>query len=210
MGGYTCPYCGRNHLSRPALPEPATPQVPSGPLPPGIAGPAGPQGPAGPKGERGDVGPPGRAPSGEEIAVAVNKWMSLNPPGPSVAEIESAVERVVGARLDSLESRVAALEAGSGGVGTKPVVHPPYFVLVADTKAEYWNRLSDEFERAKGHYSAMRIAPPPTDFSVPLPQLVAYCDGTPVFVVKGVRDVSDTLRRISRDDFSLSSKDEGV
>lgn len=80
-------------------------------------------------------------------------------------------------------------------------------VLVADQTAGYWPRLGDEFERAKGYYSAMRLADPPTDFSVPLPQLVVYENGTPVRVIQGLRQVSDALGLIARGDFAENSSE---
>jgi hypothetical protein len=91
----------------------------------------------------------------------------------------------------------------------KPQPPPPeqetHVVIVADQKASYWQRLGQEVENARAYYSAIRVAPPPS-FSIPLPQLVLYRDGVPIYRSSGLRDVSTDLQRMVRGEFDPVSK----
>lgn len=78
-----------------------------------------------------------------------------------------------------------------------------HMVLVADSKADYWSRLGDEYERARNYFSAFRLAPPPTTFSEPMPQLVLYRDGNPIKRYIGLREVSEALQKVYRGEFAL-------
>lgn len=73
-----------------------------------------------------------------------------------------------------------------------------HVTLVADTSADYWPRLSEDYERAKGYVSNIKLAPPPKNFSVVLPQLVVWKDSKAVARAKGLREVSDALSRMVR------------
>jgi len=79
-----------------------------------------------------------------------------------------------------------------------------HMVLVRDASAEYWPRLDGELEAARGYYSAIREADPPA-FSVELPVLVGYSDGSPIWRISGLRDVGNALRLITRNQFDPSS-----
>lgn len=103
--------------------------------------------------------------------------------------------------IAGIQSRLTSIETTLAGMQSPAPSHASHLVLVADTAADYWPRLRDEFAAAKGYYSAMRLAPPPT-FSVPLPQLVLYRDGTPVQQYVGPRKVSEQLVAISRGEFA--------
>ena len=77
-----------------------------------------------------------------------------------------------------------------------------HLVLLADSNAEYWPRLKDEFARTQGYYSGLRhVEPNPRIYVGPLPIMVAYSGGKPVRTWQGVRSVSDTLNAIVRGDY---------
>jgi hypothetical protein len=82
--------------------------------------------------------------------------------------------------------------------------------LIASAEADYWPRLSGEFERAKGYWNMVRHVEPPVNRQIgPLPVLVAYKAGKPVQNWVGLREVSQALSQITRgeyDDFILASK----
>lgn len=85
-------------------------------------------------------------------------------------------------------------ECGQGQ--TLPVSH---LVLVADDRAEYWQRISYYYGKAKQAYTPIRFAAPHT-YTGELPALVAYSKGTPVKSWLGSREVEDALNRIARGD----------
>jgi hypothetical protein len=101
--------------------------------------------------------------------------------------------------LADLTARIDALE---GTLVNTPDSEWSHLVLIADTKAEYWPRLSGEFERAKGHWAKMRQIEPPDDRYIgPLPILVAYTAGKPVQNWVGPRNVSQALSNITRGEY---------
>lgn len=80
----------------------------------------------------------------------------------------------------------------------KPQDHERHLVLVADRKADYWPRLSAEYQRASQSYSRILFSDPPPNFSVgALPQVVVYADGKPEKVFRGQREVSTLLASIT-------------
>lgn len=82
--------------------------------------------------------------------------------------------------------------------GVSPARH---LVLVADKNSRYWPGLEQLITRAKGYYSGIRVADPP-DFSVALPQVVGYRDGSPTkTIATGYRDVSALLASIQNGTF---------
>jgi hypothetical protein len=152
-------------------------------------GPAGPPGPAGSPGSQGLAGPAG--PSG--------------PPGSDAEPLD----------LQGVYSRLEALEANQGTPGTLPPGTSPepiwsHLVLLADTKAEYWPRLSQEFQRAQSYYHQLRHLLPPVDADVgPLPLLVAYQHGKAVRSWSGSRNVSQAFSLIARGEFDRFILSEG-
>lgn len=131
----------------------------------------------GPTGPRGPAGPPGKDAS-----------CDCDPD-----QIKADLIAMVDARLAKIKFPAPA----------PPIINAKrHIVIVADRKADSWPRLSDDIERAKHAYSGIRIADPP-DFSVPLPQIVAYENGIPVKVIQGSREVSNALAHVARGDFSL-------
>lgn len=103
-------------------------------------------------------------------------------------------------QLAALELRLRSLEELISTPSPPQPGKESHIVIVADQKADYWPRLSGEIERAKGYYSAIRTAPPPS-FSTVLPQLVVYVEGKPSYVSKGVYQVSSDLSRMVRGEF---------
>lgn len=106
------------------------------------------------------------------------------------------------ASLDDLVVRVEILEKQPPSPEPTPTMS--HMVLVRDASAEYWPRLDGELEAARGYYSAIREADPPA-FSVELPVLVGYSDGSPIWRISGLRDVGNALRLITRNQFDPSS-----
>jgi hypothetical protein len=153
-------------------------------------GPPGPPGAPGATGPRGVPGPAG--PAGVGI---------IGPPGRGVESIEVAPDGTVTVLYTDGSTHVAGQ--------INPPQPPPvtgaisHFVLVRDTSASYWTRMADELNRARGFYSGIEEADPP-DFSVQLPQLIGYRDGSPVYIARGVRDVSTALSAITRGEFELT------
>ena len=126
--------------------------------------------------------------------------------GSGITTIENDLSELTAAwasDVSDINGRLAALE------DNKPVPSPPrgenHLVLIADQTADYWERLESEYERARGYYSALRLAPPP-NFSVPLPQLIAYTNGTPQKEIRGLRSVSEALNLIARGEWRLNSE----
>lgn len=101
--------------------------------------------------------------------------------------------------LTELKERVAAIES------IRPITPPggwSHLVLVADSSAEYWNRLAGEFQRAKGHWNELRVVQEPDDRYIgPLPILVAYEAGKPMRNWVGLRDVSEAFSNIARGEY---------
>lgn len=133
----------------------------------------GPPGPPGPKGEKGDPGEKGE--KGDK-----------GDAGPAT-EID----------YDELVARIRDELAKLPNTG-----QISHMVLVRDADADYWPRLSVQLERARGYYSRIEEEDPP-EFSVPLPTLVAYRNGVPVYQAAGVREVEQTLQRIERGEFTV-------
>jgi len=98
------------------------------------------------------------------------------------------------ARIDALEGTLVNIPDGGSEWS--------HLVLIADSTADYWPRLSSEFERAKGRWAKMRQIEPPDDRYIgPLPVLVAYTAGKPVQNWVGQRNVSQALSNITRGDY---------
>ena len=140
----------------------------------------GPQGPKGDKGDKGDEGKAGQGVTAEQLAAAVNAWL-VEHKAQLIAEIVAAIPKPT------------------------PTSKESHVVIVADTKGDYWPRLSGDIERARGYYSAIQVAPPPS-FSVPLPQFVLYQDGKPIKRIEGMREVENVLQRIVRGEFDPVAK----
>jgi hypothetical protein len=171
----------------------------------GAPGPAGPAGPAGTNGADAQLTPDHLATMSAAILKTLkndNEFTAKlkgppgpeGPPGPSVD-------------LTDLMARIAVLE---GNVVNIPDNGWSHLVLIADTSADYWPRLSGEFDRAKGHWGNLRQIEPPDDRYIgPLPVLVAYQAGKPVQNWVGLRNVSQAFSNITRgeyDQFILASK----
>lgn len=195
-------------------PGPAGPQGQPGPQgPPGTKGEPGEPGPQGPPGEEGQDGQDAeltddhlaamtaaiiqRLKADNEFQAAVTGPPGLSgpqgPPGES-PDLSSLIER-----LNQLDAKIDTIAN---------MAMPPtdstwsHLVLVASVNGEYWNRLSDEYERAAGYYDDLRHVTPPKDRDIgPLPLLVAYADGKPVKSWVGQRDVSRALSQIARGEF---------
>ena len=74
-----------------------------------------------------------------------------------------------------------------------------HFVLVVDQRVSYWRTLSVKYEKAKERLSNLKIAPPPTNTSEPMPQLVYYRgSNNPVKRHIGLYNVSEALGMLSR------------
>ena len=121
-----------------------------------------------------------------------------------VALIKQTIVDIGDPDLAPIERRLDAIEKKLDNLPQPPQEDPDgisHLVLVADEKASYWNRMSDELERARDHYSSIKLFPPPTNVSEPMPQLIAYKGGVAVWRTSGVRNVSDALNAIARDEF---------
>ena len=110
------------------------------------------------------------------------------------------VDEIVEAILSKVDVKITEAIGKIKPCECKPPSEPvkeEHLVLVADQSAAYWPRLKGEYERAKGSYSAFKVAPPPS-FSVQLPQLVLYRNNNPVKQIVGLQDVSQTLNSLYR------------
>lgn len=131
---------------------------------------------------------------------------------PTEAELLALVRRIVDEKKEELKGAdgqmpvvdydkiVALVLAKIPKPDPLPSDKETHVVIVADQKADYWPRLSGEINYAKGYFSAIRIADPPT-FSVPLPQLIVYADGKPTYRSSGLQSVANDLQRMVRGDF---------
>ena len=86
---------------------------------------------------------------------------------------------------------------------TPPAPEPPkqtkHFVLVVDQRVSYWPSLKEKYEKAQEKLSNFKLAPPPTNTSEPMPQLVYYRgSNNPIRRHIGVYNVSEALGMISR------------
>jgi len=111
-------------------------------------------------------------------------------------------------RIKADDKLLALLKGPKGDPGDTPTIELPnkerHIVIVADRNAGYWQRLSGEIASAQGHYSAIRIADPPS-FSTPLPQLVVFEEGKSVHRSEGLYNVSSDLAQIMRGTFPAES-----
>jgi len=149
------------------------------------------KGDTGDKGDRGDVGV---APTPQEIVEVIKND-------------SEAIQLLKGDKGDRGEKGVKGDPGGPGEPGsTLPPSGISHMVLVADKKGDYWNRLSDQYEKAKTYYNQIRYKEPPTDQNIGvIPLLVAYSDGKPVKKFVGLRSVEETLSSIIRGEFNLIS-----
>jgi hypothetical protein len=111
----------------------------------------------------------------------------------------------------------AGKDGKDGVAGTTPDIPPTtngwsHMVLIAPKNADYWTRLSGEYDKATSYYSMLRHIEPPTDRNIgPMPVLVAYNGGKPAKSWTGLRDVSQALTNIVRgdyDEFILTTNDK--
>jgi len=116
---------------------------------------------------------------------------------PSAEEIAASVMSALRPQIEMLV--VQAVQANMPSSPTTPT--ESHVVVVADEGADYWSRMRDEIERAKGYFSGIKVAPPPS-FSVPLPQIVVYTGGIPTYRSIGTRNVSNDLQQIAHGNFS--------
>jgi hypothetical protein len=101
-------------------------------------------------------------------------------------------------RISELEKELVELKGQSKNPTFDKISH---MVFVRNTSGDYWPRMEVEFKRAQGHYSNIIEQDPFTDVSEPLPQIIAYSKGIPVYRATGIREVSEALSRISRGEF---------
>uniref|UniRef100_A0A6M3K5J6 Putative trypsin-like peptidase domain containing protein n=1 Tax=viral metagenome TaxID=1070528 RepID=A0A6M3K5J6_9ZZZZ len=156
-----------------------------------LKGDSGEKGDTGDKGDRGDAGV---APTPQEIVEVIKND-------------SETIQLLKGDKGDRGEKGVKGDPGGPGEPGsTLPPSGISHMVLVADKKGDYWNRLSDQYEKAKTYYNQIRYKEPPTDQNIGvIPLLVAYSDGIPVKKFVGLRSVEETLSSIIRGEFNLIS-----
>ena len=155
--------------------------------PPGEPGADGPPGKPGPAGE---PGPPGKVTEDQLAAMA--------------AAILARIPKTPIERVDSETGEVTKMPDLVVGEKYRFIKDPPprndplrHLVVVADQSASYWPSLERRIETARQYCSEMRIAPPP-DFSVVLPQIVAYRNGVPVEqLASGYNETNSVLVSIS-------------
>jgi hypothetical protein len=148
----------------------------------------------------------------QQVQIINQKIETCGNTGERLGELEKKLEglqqsiNTLSMTVSYNSTRIEALEKQCTGTtpSTDTSGEITHLVLVRDTGAEYWPRLSSELKIARGHFSDIDESDPPS-FSVALPQLVAYSNGVPVRVWKGVRQVGDALRAIIRDEFSAKS-----
>lgn len=156
-----------------------------------FVGPVGPAGPLGPSGPAGIDGVDGL--SGMDA--------TLTP------ELLATMTAAIIQTLKGDQEFLASVKGPQGDPGSTPLPDGPqaewtHLVLVADSQASYWPRLSSEFQTATGYYNRLRHIEPPQDRNIgALPVLVAYREGKPVSNWVGHRDVSQALNRIVRGEF---------
>lgn len=165
---------------------------------PGPRGPAGPQGPPGPPGKDAELTAAQLQVIAEAVAELLKGEESLRGPrGPAGRDGRDGVSPQID--YDRLAAEVAELlrEDSPPSTGSQW----SHLVLVAPSDASYSRRLGEDFDRAKQHYNGLRRTLPPEKNVGPLPALVAYRDGTPAKVWRGLREVEEALSRISRGEF---------
>lgn len=187
-----------------AAPRPTPTQAPPAPLPPipstpaaidyeklaetivaKMAGDERFRGPAGPPGAQGPPGPPG----------APGAAGPIGPPGQSPDT--AAIVKAVLAQIDY--DKIAALVKVDVPTPA-PTPSPPaeqHIVVVAETTASYWPRLSTELVRAQAAFHGIEVAPPPANYVGPMPQIILYSNGDPRVLATGA-NVSAVLARLSR------------
>lgn len=85
-----------------------------------------------------------------------------------------------------------------------------HYVLVADRQASYWGRIESVLGRAREAYHPIRSTGPPSGYSGPMPQLVAYSAGSPIARWQGQYEVEQQLTRIARGEADQFSPKEGL
>ena len=112
-------------------------------------------------------------------------------PAPSPAEVQAAVESYFASHPTS-----------------PPGSRWSHLILVAPESASYLARLDDLYSRAKGHWSHLRRVLPPAYEAGEIPALVAYQDGKPEKVWRGLRQVEEALTALTRGEFDSFLKRE--
>ena len=160
-------------------PGPVGPAGPTGPAgaqgAPGKTGAVGPQGLTGPVGSKGEPGDKGE--TGDQ--------------GPKGDPGEADVDAIVAIVLDRLQ----------GQMPVQPADRISHFVLAYYPGAAYWQQIQPAYYAAKEHYVIELVSP--SQNVGPLPAIVAYKDGSPVWKATGVNNVLSTLDKIESDSFSL-------
>lgn len=127
-----------------------------------------------------------------------------------IAHLDQHWQAVNESRFERFEARLRLLEDAIASA--PPPTDPPsgdkmHVVVVADEESDYWVRLETEIESARNHFSGIRVAPPPEDFSVQHPQLILYRGGDWDQQIVGNREVVDALRMIARDQFPFTASE---
>jgi len=173
----------------------------------GDEGPQGPEGPEGPEGPAGSDGQDGQDAqlTPEHLATMTAAIIqTLKGDEEFLASVTGPPGDVTTVDLSPLIARIEALEQSTATVpvGGEAQAEWSHLVLLASQNADYWSRLSGEYERALGYYHQLKHLEPPTDSDVgPLPLLVAYSGGKAVKSWVGLRNVSQAFSSLSRGDY---------
>ena len=108
---------------------------------------------------------------------------------------EADTDAIVKTVMATIEERLHTHESED------PVSQVSHLVLVTNHYAEYWGELRELLEEARDHYARIELVSPKADVG-PLPVLVAYQDGSPVWKAVGLEKVKTALLQVANDSFS--------
>ena len=171
-------------------------------------------------GENGQDGHPGAAPTDRQLRAALADFFRANPIDDLLAYAVSSYFDKHRDKFRGADGRDATLPDLSKyltradfdrWVRDNPPDIPPIIEPVPDTRhiviwaekdAGYYARLEPEIARAKEHFSGIRIAAPPADFTVKHPQIVLYEGSDLLRKIVGSRAFNEALNLIAREEFA--------
>jgi len=171
-------------------------------------------------GENGQDGHPGAAPTDRQLRAALADFFRANPIDDLLAYAVSSYFDKHRDKFRGADGRDATLPDLSKYLtradfdrwvrdnppDLPPIIDPVpdtrHIVIVADKDADYYARLEPEIARAKEHFSGIRIAAPPADFTVKHPQIVLYEGSDWLRKIVGSRAVNEALNLIAREEFA--------
>jgi hypothetical protein len=125
------------------------------------------------KGPKGDPGEPGPA----------------GPPG--MDGMDAVHDAEFWAQVDSrIDAKLAGIPQHPNPGNQQPNVH---YTVVGQSTASYWTRIEEKVRFANDKYHKVLLAPPPANYTGPLPVVVRYTNGVPEYIARGQHETESVL-----------------